>query len=529
MKRKITLLAVILITTILARSFLLPANKHKTKLVLYVVVDQLAANYIERFDSFIEGGFKKLKDNGAYFPNTFHEHADTSTCPGHAALSTGMYPSHSGIVQNWWNDRNTGKQIYCVDDPIYKSSPKQLLVSALPDWIKNDNHSSKVFSVSGKDRAAIMMGGKSADAAFWYDKKSGNFTTSKYYNLLKSPKWFEQFHKPKPINQFFGVAWESLPVDPLMLKKAEITILDRGLFPDNFPHSLGDASVVPDLSFYEEIYQTPFLDQYTIQFTKALIRGEELGQDSNLDYLSVSLSALDLVGHKYGPNSPEVLDAFRKVDLQIGELLDFIDQTIGLKNVLVVVSSDHGVQAFPEYQHHRGIDAFRRDTEDVLCIQNSAKKIEALLNVKDLFKANLYLNSETIAHNKIPLDKLEDLLKSEIQSCRSVKALISTKDLLEAENYLFKNSYHPERSPDYFIELERNALPSQISGTSHGTPYDYDSHVPAFFMGNNIEKGIYQQRIATVDLAPTVASILKLKFPTNLDGKLISAELISAN
>lgn len=514
------------------------------KLVLLLSVDQARYDYLNRFRPLFKGGFKRLLDRGVSFANAHHNHAITVTAPGHASLSTGLYPRRSGIVSNQWYDRKRKVPVYCVEDSDYPligstlasagRSPKNLLGSTLSDWIKKQTPGSKVFTASGKDRSAIVLGGKRADAAFWYDHSSGEFVTSQYY-WQAYPPWMEEFHRQRIPDSHFATAWEPLPASISDHPSLGIERLEDGLPQRQFPHALGKLSLFPDASFYSAFYSSPFLDGYLAKFARALIENESLGLDNDPDLLSLSFSAVDSVGHSYGPNSPEVLDAFLRLDKALGQLLDFLDRKVGQDNVAISLSADHGVMPLPEYRRKQKLPGGRVDVQDVVCFQTVGRELEAKFGKERWFLEGLYLNHDALDRHRLNQEEMEQELARLIEQC-PVVAKAWTRTQLESaapgsDPYLqlFFNSFHSERSPDLFVQLKEFHLDSIWPGTSHGSPYEYDTHVPMLILFPGISPATIEKRVNTVDLAPTLASLLNVPMPENLDGVDRSPWLIRAD
>ena len=514
----------------------------KPRLVLFITVDQGRYEYFERFRPAFKGGLKKLLDQGVVFTDAHQDHADTSTAPGHASLSTGLYPSHSGLIGNDWFDRESGEEMYSVEDsrsPILTSkesssshqsssssgrSPRNMLATGLADWMKEANPESKTLAIGGKDRSAIPMGGKSADGAYWYDQRSGNWVTSRYY-MNRYPEWVDGFHKRKIPDSYFGRAWEPLPASPETYAELGIEELDRGVYHWQLPHPLGGASITPGRGFYQEFYGSPYMDWYLAEFAKAIIEGESLGADASPDFLALCFSSVDIVGHAYGPNSPEILDTFLRLDLALGDLFEYLDERIGMQNVAVALSADHGVMTLPEYLRIQDQESERFTTEDVLCFQGVEGRLDARFGEDEWLLEGLYINYEALGRNNLKREDVEHELARRLEQCSPVER-VWTRTQLESGNVENKGSYferflhsfHPERSADLMIQLKRNRSSRLFLGTTHGTPYEYDSHVPMVVMFPGISPKVVSERVNTVDFAPTLASLLGIPTPENLDG-----------
>lgn len=513
-----------------------------TRLLLFMALDQARYDYLVRFRPAFTGGLKAILDRGVAFSDAHHDHAMTTTAAGHTTLASGSYPGHSGIIANEWFDRSTKKRMYSFRDsyePLLRPrsatatsdstssssgrSPRNLLRTTLGDWLKETSPESKVFSISGKDRAAIPMGGKNADAAYWYDGRTGQLITSHYY-MKEYPSYIEQFHERKIADSYFGKAWQPLPVEPEMYEKLGIKPLDRGVFKWSLPHPLGGAAFTPTSSFYNAFYDSPFMDAYLIEMAKTIFVNESLGADSHLDILALGFSALDLVGHDYGPNSPEVLDVLLRLDRNLGDLFEAVDTAIGMKHVVIALSGDHGVMTVPEYRQAENADAKRFATADVACFQQAESKLDGRFGEEDWLLRGLYLDYEAIGKRNLRRQDVEDALAEILSKCPSVEK-VWTRTELESkapssdsfrDKYL--HSFHAERSPDLFVQLEKYHLSRLFDGTTHGSPYDYDSHVPMILVVPGIEPREIAQRVQTVDLAPTLAALLGIPTPDDIDG-----------
>jgi predicted AlkP superfamily pyrophosphatase or phosphodiesterase len=301
--------------------------------------------------------------------------------------------------------------------------------------------------------------------------------------------------------------------------------MDQGAFEQTFPYPFGWAEFSPDRTFYTSFYASPFIDAYIADLGRAIVENESLGGDENLDVLALGFSALDAVGHEHGPNSPEVLDVFLRLDQTLTDLFSFLDDRIGMEHVAVVVTSDHGVMTLPEYLESKGEPGRRFTTRDVTCYQGVEKKLDALLGEDDWLLEGLYLDYEAIGRKNVRREDVENALAGLIEACPPVEK-VWTKTQLEsssptADRFLtmYQNSFHSDRSPDLHVQVKPFHLIRQDRGTSHGTPYEYDTHVPLFVLIPGVAPSVVTERVHTVDVAPTLASILEIPAPENLDGK----------
>lgn len=486
------------------------------RLVLFLVVDQARGDYLERFRPLLTHGFGRLLDESVVFADARHDHATTSTAPGHATLSTGRHPAHHGIVGNYWYDRERHEAVYSVRVDAERT-PEWLLGSTFGDWLKAASPASKVVAASGKDRAAILTAGHRADAVFWYDRETGDFESVPYYGEVERP-WLDAFHERLHADRFFGEVWESLPEVAEHAADYGIEPLDEGWVPSGFPRALGGPELAPGGGFYASLYGSPWVDRYLKDFVLAAIDGEELGSDDATDFLGVSFSALDSVGHRFGPDSPELLDTLLRLDRVLGELLDFVDERIGLDHVVVSLSSDHGVTALPETLRRRGEEARRFGAEEITCFQRAGLELRRELGDEEWILQGLYLDRRLAAERGVALSVLEDAVRRRIEDCPGV-VRVRTRTELEAAPpddpfaRLYANSLHPERSPDLFVQLEPHALTSSSTASNHGSPHAHDTWVPWLLRLPGGRGVAVDTRVHTVDVAPTLAALIGLEVP----------------
>ena len=484
------------------------------RLVLVIVVDQMRADYLERFRPLLNHGLGRLLQEGVVFTDAHHFHSATETAPGHATLATGVFPKRHGIVGNSWFDRESGNDVYCCGDPDHGVSPRNMLVPALGDLLKAAYPQAKVYAASAKDRAAILMGGHHADGAWWYGRSTGSFVTSTYYGDEESqPAWVEAFNDEDRLAVHFANAWN--PLLPLDHTSAyDIEPLDRGPFIDTFPHAVGGFQVERN-GFYASIYRSPFVDSYLEDFAETLIEAENLGADEVPDLLAVSFSALDTVGHGYGPNAPETLDVILRLDRTIGELLDFVDERIGMENVVVALSSDHGVGEVPDLVVRDGGDGGRFGTDQTLCLQRLQSRLKGRFGGGEFLVDTFYLDGETIAAEEANRAAIEDEIIEAMSDCPLIAEVVRPAELDPANplHELYLNNYYPERSGDLVVVVEPNVLPVPASAVvaSHGSPYAYDTHVPLIIRRQDGAGQVVEARANTIDLAPSLAPILGLE------------------
>jgi predicted AlkP superfamily pyrophosphatase or phosphodiesterase len=491
------------------------------KLVLFIIIDQFPASYAERFKTAFSGGIKTLLEQGLSFTNASHLHAHTETCPGHASIVTGVHPSKSGIVGNSWYRKSSRKSTYCVEDDKFFKSPRSLKVGSLPDWIKKKYPKSKAYSVSGKDRASIVMGGHSADGVYWYDKDTGRFETSRYY----SRRDLTRMKSFKGAKKFFGTLWEPSIEDESLLAKMGIVYPDEGAFSFRLPQAIGPSIPSPNRTYFKDLYKTPWLDIITLDFAESLLREERLGQGSGVDYLSISLSALDVVGHEFGANSPQIFDVLMRLDRRLQSLLTTLDSEVGLDNVLTVFTSDHGIQAIPEYLGNGGK---REQAIEASCIQGLNKKLIERFGIDSLLFGDFYINHSKLSSAGISRKVFDTFVIESLSKCPSVSHVWTQSELSgsfpkrkESFLELYANSFHLGRSADYFVQYREDLVRSRYRTSEHGSPYPRDRDVPLVFFGAGIEAQNKTERVFTVDIAPSIAHALKLSIPDALDGKVL--------
>ena len=500
------------------------------RLVLILIVDQFRFDYFERFDRHYEGGIRWLLDHGAVFENANYDHAVTATAPGHSALATGLHPAHSGIVGNSWYDREARRPTYSFDDAEHGRSPANLLGTALPDWIRELDPETRVYSLSHKDRSAIALGGHRADGAFWYTTDTGEFTSSSYYPDPQ-PEWLQTFNDRKIPDVHFALPWEPLELTDQERTEAGVVDTDEGLFSKSLPRSFGGPALAPSSSFYAAYRGSPFADEYLLELARTIIHEKELGQGDRLDYLSVGLSVLDATGHSYGPHSQEVADTLLRLDRSLGRFLEFIDEEIGLDRVVIGFSSDHGVLPVPELLASHGQVARRFTPEDNLCVQSAGLRVEEELGLENWVLSGFYLDHEAIELSAHTFEEVEAAVAEEVQACAGVARVWKRSELLAAPmddlgrfGRLYRHSFHPDRSADLMLQLEEGVIATNTRAT-HGSPYVYDTHVPLIIRAPGVPAGRLQGPARPVDLAPTLAALLGISTPANLDGHDLGPDL----
>jgi hypothetical protein len=486
------------------------APRKKPKLVVLVAVDQFRYDYLLRFRAEFKGGLARLLDKGAVFTNAHYEHFPTVTAIGHSTMLSGATPSISGIVGNEWFDRETGKQITSVSDDstnlvgaegVRGASPRRLLVSTIADELKMADARSKAIGISSKDRSAILPAGRMADAAYWFDATTGNFVSSSYY-MREMPGWAAQFNKSRVVDQWAGKDWR--PLDAGQNSKPFL--------------ALGAKA---ERAYYNNLDRSPYGNELLVLFAEAAVEGEQLGTDDITDVLTVSFSANDRIGHAVGPDAPEVRDISIQTDRFLQTFFDYLDNKIGAGNYVAVLTADHGVAPLPEVMAKRKMPGGRIPEGAVLNAVQTALASRFGQGQWVIGKSGPapYFNYNLIREKKLSHEEVENVAADAVRAVPHIYR-VYTRTELKAGRVLndlidrrVSAGFHQDRCSDLFIVSEPYWL-FEASGTSHGTPYNYDSHVPVVFMGPGIKPGRYNARTAVNDIAPTLATLLEVETPS---------------
>jgi len=529
------------LVVLLSSPTLVSAPESSPKLILTIVIDQGRADYMDRFGKEFKGGLKWMLENGTVFSEAHHAHAVTATGVGHGVLGTGYYPRHNGVIGNSWYRNEGSEAINCVGDssvrPVttagdFKGIPRSsrnLKVRGLADWMEEADPASKTYGISRKDRGAILLAGKDPDGAFWYDSDTGQFLSSThYYEHL--PEWLNEFNREDYPGQFFAKSWDIAEDAQSVLPREDVVQSDYGWFNNEFPHPLGNAYPYPDSSFYNDFGGTPMMDAYLMELAKRLVANEALGKDEITDYLGISFSVVDSVGHTWGPNSPEMLDTLLRLDSYLEDLFTFLDQQVGRDEWAVALTADHGGLELPEYLNETGRSGGRLDQQDIACLQQLGEEFDRSVgDGEDWFVNGYYLNHTAVGRNNLRREDLENRGAKLLESCSAIRKVWTRTELESpSDDYfhtLFFNNYFPGRSPNLMIQWEENFYPSAGTGTGHGSPYRYDTHVPLIFAGKGITGGRVDERVETVDIPITFASMLGLDAPADVDGKNLLAKM----
>lgn len=496
-----------------------PQPQDGPRLVVMISVDQLRADLVERFGPAFTGGFKRLVDQGYHFTQASHAHAATETAVGHTTLSTGVFPSRSGIVANNWSERegDSWRDMYAVEDlgaPIVGvpdgpgRSPKNLLRGGLADWVLAADPEARVASISGKDRAAITMAGKTQSQVYWLDPSVGRFVTSTYYRDAY-PDWVERFNTEVLPGLLADTVWnDGVPASHRSLARSDSASYESDGVHTTFPH-LASQETSPE-GRVAWLLAKPFSDRAVSALAREAIEALQLGQRGHIDMLALSFSSTDYVGHAFGPLSQEQLDNLVRLDHELGTIFDYLDEHVGRGQWVAGLSADHGVLTMPEY---------------LLASGEGAERIDARTRVGALGKA---VRDATAAGGT--QEEIAKRLARLVEERGLVAKAYTAEDLTVSElpdsfAVLFRNSYYPGRAGGYLsaygteIRFGYHDLVSGATGTSHGSPYWNDRHVPFMLLGAGVDVGVSDAAIYTVDLAPTLAGLIGIPAPEDLDGK----------
>ncbi len=513
----------------------------KPKLVVGIVIDQMRYDYIYRYwDKFGNDGFKRLVNEGFFCRNTNYNYVPTFTGPGHASIYTGTTPAVHGIISNDWYDKTTGKDLYCVTDnnvtPIGtvavegKRSPVNMLTTTITDELRiSSNMKSKVIGIALKDRSAILPAGHTANAAYWYDGSIGGFITSSYY-MKELPAWVNDFNKKELAKKYLSQPWNTmLPIEQYtesLPDDNKYEYIAKGETKPVFPHNLPALQALN--GGLNMIRSTPFGNSLTKDFAIETIQKENMGKSPYTDFLAVSFSSPDYIGHTYGPNSVEQEDDYIRLDKDLAELLKYIETQVGKNNALLFLTADHAAPEVPNYLTDIKIPSGYVNEKKMA---DSLKKY-LLKNYGDTLvlsftNQQVFLNHKMIDAKKLMLSLVEEDVAEFLQRFAEVADVLTSSALnnsqfTEGSRYLMQKGYNAKRSGDVLV----NYLPAYIDyapyGTTHGSPYSYDTHVPLLFFGWNIKPGSSAEQVYITDVAATLAMMLNIQFPNGCTGKPIS-------
>ena len=521
-------------------------KQRKPKLVIGIVIDQMRYDYLTRYiDRYSEDGFKRLLKNGFSIENAYYNYIPTYTAVGHASIYTGTTPDNHGIISNNWYDKFLKKSIYCVDDNNYKTvgnngdrgrkSPFRMHTTTVTDQLHlAQNMNGKTIGIAIKDRSAILPAGHTANGAYWFDGgKNGQWISSTFY-MDSLPKWVTDFNNSSKANGYLENPWNTL----YDINTYTNSIIDDNVFegkfkgetttsfPHNIPHlraKNGDFDILKGI---------PSGNSFTADFTKAAIIGEKLGKGKFTDFLTVSFSSTDYIGHQFGPASKEIEDTYLRLDKDLADLLAFLDKQVGQNNYTVFLTADHAAVDVPAYlqslkipAHYFDVKKFR---QNVLAI--TKKYFNSIELIENISNYQIFLDKQKIESLGLDKNTVAEKLVEEVITLEGIYKAVTAKTLQTSRftdgimNSL-QNGYNQKFSGDVMLIPYPATLTRGRTGTSHGSGYSYDTHIPMIFYGNGIKKGISKKRYEIIDIAPTIANLLKIEAPNSSTGKIIDEAL----
>jgi predicted AlkP superfamily pyrophosphatase or phosphodiesterase len=520
----------------------------RPKLVVGIVVDQMRQEYLYRYyNKFGNDGFKRLIGDGFMVKNAHYNYTPTYTGPGHASVYTGTTPAVHGIIGNDFYNKKNGKMVNCVEDSLQKIvgvasgngdvSPWRMLSSTVTDELELFTQKrAKVIGLSFKDRGAVLPAGHLGDAAFWFDSGTGRFISSSYY-MSKLPDWTEKFNSLNLPDKYLSQEWNTLlPIEQYTESGPDDSPYEKkyvGKAKPTFPYNL--PQMRKQNGNFDLLYMTPFANDYLTEFAKAALTGEKMGKDDISDFLCVSYSTTDAIGHAVGPNAIEVEDTYLRLDRNIADLLKTLDTEVGAGNYTLFLTADHAVADVPQYLKDNKMPAGYYNENYVQAKLNEylngyfpGKKLIANVSNEQIF-----LNQDAFQGNPkstgLDMFIVSELIGKYLLTVEGV-ANYYTEGLLRQGDYNeggVKGSvirgYHPKRSGDVVVVLEPGWFESgSIQGTTHGSPYTYDTNVPMVFYGKGIKKGVSVRYHPITDIAPTISALLNIKFPSGCTGNPVS-------
>ena len=519
-------------------SFSCCSKPQQPKLVITLVVDQFRPDLLTRFDDLYTGGFRWLIDHGIWFTNTHHEHSYTATGPGHFAIGSGQYPGPVGVIGNSFYDRDLKKKVNCVEDPTAKvvgadkgkaRSYSRYNTTGLGDWVKATYPKSKVISLGGKDRTAVFLGGKNPDLALYFNY-AGSFISSDYY-VDSLPDWTDEFNASINAESYKDSLWTKSLSDDVYLKYAREDFyhgeLDDYLTEEYSP--VFPIGIDPKEDPKEFLMARPWFEREILKLAQSAITNEKLGQDKSPDLLFIGFSAMDWMIHDFGPHSQEIMDAFIKLDKYLGNFIEFVDKVVGLDQVEFVLTGDHGGLPLPEYVVEQGGTGGRINREHLKeAFEWIDEEIEERFG-KDLYVrsgGNYFLNLEKMKKANINPKKIYNVVDKYLPKVEGIERIIYKEDILKSTasdkiTTRLKHMIHSHKTPEIFPIVTPGYLYKNPYGTGHGSPYDYDTHVPLIFARDHFQSKTMNEANATVDIAPTIAKIIGVKIPEFCDGKPI--------
>ena len=522
-----------------------PAFEDPPRLVVGIMVDQMRFDYLTRFwNEYGDGGFRRLVGEGFHCRDHRFGYAPTSTGPGHASVYTGTTPSMHGIIGNSWYDKETDAEVYCVSDPEYKSvgtdsgagqhSPHRMTVSTITDQLRlHHQMRSKVISVALKDRGSVLPGGHLANAAYWFEGGvSGNWISSSFY-MEALPQWVVDFNNSNAASSY-KKPWETLRKINTYAESGLDDVPYEGTFNGEaapvFPHDL--PALWEANGHYDILRPTPFGNSLTLDFALEALRAEELGQDIIPDFLAISFSSTDYVGHRFGVNSKEVQDTYLRLDQDLERLLKYLDKEVGEGEYTVFLTADHGAGEVPAYLRDLKMPAGYLNSGDHR--KEFIEFVQFTYGSTDIIRAmagnQVFLDHGILRNLDLSPAGVQDALAGELLGYEGIQEVYTAHQMrgteyTEGMAAIIQNGYHQKRSGDIIMVPAPETVAYPGTGSTHGSPYNYDTHVPLIFYGKGIRKGELVRRTHIRDIAPTMAVLLGIAFPNGATGFPIAEAL----
>ena len=518
----------------------------KPKLVIGIVIDQMRYDYLTRFaDRYSKDGFNRILKNGFSLENAHYNFIPTYTAVGHASIYAGTSPNNHGIISNNWYDKVLKKSIYCVDDANYKTignhgiegkkSPLRLYTTTIADQLQlAQNMQGKTIGIAIKDRSAILPVGHTASAAYWYDAGNKNqWITSSFY-MEELPDWVKAFNSNNKADAYLNETWETLyDIKTYSQSRADNNIYENNLNGQEkpvFPKNLEKLREQNDN--FSLIKTIPAGNTYTVDFAKAVIKGEQLGKSEFTDFLAVSFSSTDYVGHRYGVASVETEDTYLRLDKDLAHFFNFLDTEVGKENYTLFLTADHAAVHVPSYLQSLKIPAHYLSTKKLkrFLSEITQKYFNSKELIENVSNYQIFLDQEKIEALGFNKNTVAQRLADEVLSFDKIyKAVtartLQTTNFTEGLMHSLQQGYNPKFSGDVLMIPYPATLNYSRKGTSHGSGYSYDTHVPLIFYGNGIKKGASKKTYKIIDIAPTISNLLKIEAPNGTSGKIIEEVL----
>lgn len=517
-----------------------PATINRPKLVIGLVVDQMRWDYLYRYyDRYTNGGFKRLINDGFSAENTLIPYTPTYTAVGHSCIYTGSVPAVTGIIGNDWYDPQLKKSVYCTEDstvtgvgsnnPAGKMSPKNLMTTTITDELRlATNFRGKVIGISLKDRGSILPAGHTPTGAYWYDGQTGDWITSTYYTT-QLPAWVQDFNKLKMANTYYEQNWNTLyPIDSYTQSTADNKDYEgktRGEQTPTFPHPLKLYAG----KNYDMIRSTPYGNTITLKLAEEAIKAEGLGKDNITDFLAVSCSSTDYVGHQYGPNSIEAEDTYLRLDKDFEEFFSYLDKTVGKGNYLLFLSADHGAAHVPGFMTENKLPGGVVDDRAIVTGLNTLLESKFKIKKPVLVAMNnqIIYDHSNAAMKDVDFSAMKAMT---IDYLRTLDGFANAVDLAKVaestlpaiQKEMISNGYNARLSGDVYFILKPNYFDGGKTGTTHGAWNPYDAHIPLVFMGWNVKPGKTNKTHHMTDIAATLAAMLHIQMPSGCVGEPIT-------